>query len=142
MQLRRDYHQFLEQGYDVVAIGHGTPLRAAKYREELKLPFPILADREQQAYAAYGLGLASISSLVNPKLYLGGARALLAGSRLSKTSGDPRQLPGTFIIDRGGIVRFAKAAAIASDLATTGELLAWIECRQSVQERTAREHRR
>lgn len=126
-QLRRDHEHFSVRGYRVVAIVQGDAERAAAYRAELELPFSILADQDRSAYRAYGLIQASAKSFLDPKLYAGAIRALLSGALPSKPSGDPSQPPGTFIIDRGGVVRFAKPATRASDIATTTELLSWIE---------------
>lgn len=127
MQLHRDRQEVIDRGFTLVAIGQGTPARSAQFRQELDLQFPILADRELQAYQAYGLGRVGIRDMINPKLYLGGVRALLAGSTFSKPTGDTYQLPGTFIVDSRGVVRYAKPATIASDLASTAELIAWID---------------
>ena len=136
-QLKAEYGQLSARGYDVLAIGHGTPARAAAFARDLALPFPVLGDREQRAYAAYGLGRAGFRSLVDPRLYAAGAKAMLGGARQGKPEGDTRQLPGTFVIDPAGIVQFAKPAAIASDLATTGELLAWMDGRTGAPVATA-----
>lgn len=125
--MRRDHDQFMRRGYDVVVIGHGTPARARKFQADLNLPFPILGDWDQQGYAAFGLGRAGLSDMLRPAMYLSGLRATLAGSRQGRTDGDPAQLPGTFILDHGGIVRYAKPAAHAGDLASTTDLLAWID---------------
>lgn len=127
MQLRRDHQEFINRGYVVVAIGHGTALRAAKYRQYLNLPFPILADRHQRAYEAYGLGRAAYADFVNPKLYPGGIRAVLARSRFSRPSGDTQRLPGTSIVDRTGIIRYANSALIAGDLTPITKLITWID---------------
>jgi peroxiredoxin len=127
IQLRRDYDAFVSRGYAVVAIGDGTPARAALFRKDLDLRFPILADREHRGYDAYGLGKTKMADLVNPKLFVAGLRALSSGAMQGKSSGDARQLPGTFIVDPAGIVRYAHPATIASDLASTTELIAWIE---------------
>lgn len=128
-QLRDEYDAFERRGYGVLAIGHGTPARAASFARDLSLPFPVLGDWEQQAYAAYGLGRASFADLVNPRIYVAAARATLAGARGGKPDGDVRQLPGTFVIDPSGIVQFAKPAEIASDLATAVELISWMDAR-------------
>src|SRR4051794_29025441 len=56
LQLKRDYVRIRELGYDIVAIGHGTPARATKFAVDLELPFSVFADRELSTYATFGLG--------------------------------------------------------------------------------------
>jgi peroxiredoxin len=121
--LRRDRDRLQEAGLAVVAIGQGTPEQAAWFRQHFKLPFPVLADPERQAYRAFGLGTARASNLVKPDLLLATARTVASGIAPGRTMGDRRQLPGTFLIDRHGIIRWAKPAKHAADLATTDEIL-------------------
>ena len=111
----------------MVAIGLGTVQRAAKFKQDNELPYVVLADREQLGYQAYGLGKAGLSDIFKPDLILSGVRAFKAGARQGKGSGDPSQLPGTFIVDPAGMIQYAKPAKIASDLAATAELLSWID---------------
>ncbi len=108
----------------MVAIGQGAPAEAAWFRQQFKPPFPVFADPERQAYRAFGLGIARPSDLVKPGLLVAAARTVASGTIPGRTMGDRRQLPGTFLIDRHGIVRWAKPATHAADLATTGEILA------------------
>lgn len=122
--MRRDIDRLQHAGLAVVAIGQGTPAEAAWFRQQFKLPFPVLADPERQAYRAFGLGLARSSDLVKPDLLIAAARTVASGIAPGRTMGDRRQLPGTFIIDREGIIRWAKPATHAADLATTDEILA------------------
>jgi len=126
-QLRRDHQQFLDRGYAVVAIGLGSVQRAAKFKHDHALPFAVLADSDQRGYQAYGLGRGTLGDIFNPVLLVKSAKALFSGARQGRTSGDASQLPGTFIVDPAGYVRYAKPAKIASDLATTAELIAWID---------------
>lgn len=108
----------------MVAIGQGTPAEAAWFRRQFKLPFPVFADPERQAYRAFGLGFARASDLVKPDLLIAAARTVASGVAPGRTMGDRRQLPGTFLIDRQGIIRWAKPARHAADLATTDDILA------------------
>ena len=125
--MRRDHQEFIDRGYVVVAVGLGSVQRAAKFKQDNELPYVVLADREQFGYQAYGLGKAGLTDIFKPDLILSGMRAFKSGARQGKTSGDSAQLPGAFIIDPSGVVRYAKPAKIASDLAPTAELLSWID---------------
>jgi len=121
--LRRDIDRLRDAGLAVVAIGQGTPAEAAWFRQQFKLPFPVFADPERRAYRAFDLGGARPTDLVKPDLLLAAARTVASGITPGRTMGDRRQLPGTFLIDRHGIIRWAKPARHAADLATTDDIL-------------------
>lgn len=116
--------QLQNAGLAVVAIGQGTPEEAAWFRQQFRLPFPVFADPERQAYRAFGLGAARLTDVTKPSLLIAAARTVASGIVPGRTMGDRRQLPGTFIIDREGILRWARPARHAADLATTDDILA------------------
>ena len=56
------------------------------------------------------------------KSLIAGAKATLKGHTQGRTVGDPWQMPGAFVFDREGTVRYAHRAASASDNPTNAEL--------------------
>jgi hypothetical protein len=52
-----------------------------------------------------------------------GLQAAAKGHFIERPIGDVMQLPGTFIIDRGGIVRYARYARHSADHPPTAELI-------------------
>ena len=124
----RDAHRDIaERGYDVVAVGQGTGHRAAAFRRDNDLPFVVLGDPERAGYAAFGLRRGSLLDMLRPSLVVAGIKAAVGGARQSRTEGDPLQMPGTFLIDRGGIVRYAHPGTHAGDIPSTEELLRVID---------------
>ena len=120
----RDAHQELDrQGWTVVAVGQGPGSRSAVFQRELDLPFVVLGDPERAGYAAFGLERGSPLDMLRPSLIVAAGEALLSGARQGRTEGDPAQTPGTFIIDRTGIVRYAHPAAHAGDIPSAMELV-------------------
>ena len=120
----RDAHgELTERGYDVVAVGQGTGSRSAAFQREHDLPFVVLGDPERVGYAAFGLKRGSALRMLNPSMVIAGIKATLGGARQSATEGDPLQMPGTFLFDRDGIVRYAHPGAHAGDTPSTQELL-------------------
>jgi len=109
VQLRDDRERFEEAGAGITLIGLGPHTRAALFCDERHVPFECLSDPTQEAYRAYGLERGTNLQLFGPQLLLRYARALLTRDvEVAKLSGDDyRQMPGTFSIDRGGIVQFA-----------------------------------
>ncbi len=107
----------------VVAVGQGAGSRSAAFRRDNDLPFVVLGDPARAGYAAFGLRHGSTLDMLRPSLVVAGVKATLAGARQSKTEGDPLQMPGTFVIDRGGIVRYAHPGGHAGDIPSAKELL-------------------
>lgn len=52
--LRDDYDRFVAKGYAVVGISPDAPDKLARFREEYRLPFPLLSDPDHAVAAAYG----------------------------------------------------------------------------------------
>ena len=127
VHLRDAYAEFQKRGIAVVAIGVGSVQDAAELKAWLKLPSTVLADPEQAGYRAYGLGRGSVMQLASPKVFAAGLKAMAQGNKQVKATGDPKQLPGTFVVDQYGLVRFAHPATHAGDLASVASLLAAID---------------
>ena len=52
--LRDDNDRFIAAGYAVVGISPDAPDKLARFRQEYRLPFPLLADTDHAVAAAYG----------------------------------------------------------------------------------------
>ncbi len=117
------YDAFRAEGVAVAAIGQGTPRDARRFREQFSLPFPVLSDADRSAFAAYGLMDGTIEQVYSPTPGLRLARAMLRGHLPHRTVGSVRQLPGTFVIDRNGIIRMAHPGLHAADVPKIPTLL-------------------
>ncbi len=121
--MRRNHQRFLAAGGTLAVVGQGNPAQTAAFVAKLKLPYPVLADPERVAYSAYGLIEGGLGALLSPAAGRAYLRSFLSGAGGGPTVGHPRQLPGAFVIDRAGIVRFAQPGRHAGDTPTTDELL-------------------
>ena len=75
----------------------------------LELPYPVLVDRDRAAYAAWGLGRASALRIwADPRVWGRYLAAALGGERPTRFGTDTLQLGGDFVIDRAGVVAFAR----------------------------------
>lgn len=81
-QLGRMYEDFQAAGAEVIVILGDTPERAIKYAEQLKVPFPVLADPERRVYQA--LDLNKVAFVI--------------------------QRTASVIVDREGVIRYVKRA--------------------------------
>jgi hypothetical protein len=81
-------------------------------------------------HAAYGIGKGNLLRLIAPDAIRAGARAAAQGHKQGEATGDQQRLPGTFIVDANGIVRYAYYGKYAGDNPDLPELLrVWQESR-------------
>ncbi len=121
--MRRDHERIVQAGATVAVIGQGTPAESAAFSRELSLPYAVLADPDRDAFAAYGLIEGGPGAFLQPTAAGRAVWALLRGVGLGRPVGSIWQLPGAFVIDRSGIVLFAKPALHVADTPTTEDLL-------------------
>jgi peroxiredoxin len=106
-ELRRERDRIEEAGADVGLVGHGDPRAAAAFATTKRLPFPLLLDRDRGTYRAYGLVMGKATQVLNPRVALPWIKAELSVETRQRglKGGSFLQMPGTFVVDTGGIVR-------------------------------------
>jgi peroxiredoxin len=105
--LRNDWQRFSTAQIGIVAIGQGSVAKTKAFREQLALPFPLLADPRRLAYTAYdllGMELRREASL--GRLAHTVKAAVTYGAAISSDQ-DMRQLGGVFVVGTDGLIRFA-----------------------------------
>ncbi len=115
--------KFSEAGFHVVFVGLGTAEQAERFRKELSLSYQIICDPDKTLYHMFDLGRATISSIVSPSVLLKGLRALSEGYRPGMPQGDTMQLPGVFLIDTDGNIRYSYFSKDPSDHPSVETLL-------------------
>lgn len=101
----------------------GDPRQAQALCDRFQIPFPCLADGLRAGYRAFGLRRAALPELLAPSVVVRGIEAAAKGHLIERTVGDARQLPGTFIIDAAGIVRWARPARTPADHPSVAEIV-------------------
>jgi peroxiredoxin len=124
MQLHRSKAQFENNGFQVVLVGLGTFDQAEAFKKQFSLSFPIICDPEKKLYRAYGLGRGSVVSMASPALLLKGLKTLSRGHIPGVPQGDVMQMPGVFLIDTYGNIRYAHYSKDPSDNPSIETLLA------------------
>jgi len=99
-QLRQDYEQFLSREAEVLVIAPDTLDNAQAYFKKNQLPYPGLIDDTQTVYEQFDIQ----------------SRMLSMGQR-----------PGLFIIDKGGIVRYAYLGTQQWEIPSNTEVLAQLD---------------
>jgi len=111
-----------------VAVTQGNPEQAQALCDRFSVAFPCLADPQRAGYRAFGLKRGNWwDVLLNPAVLARGREAARKGHHIERPAGDVMQLPGTFIIDGGGIVRYARYARHSGDHPQTGELVSALQ---------------
>ena len=123
--LREERDLFEDTSAEVVLVGQGDATAEAAFREARGVPFPILLDAERHAYRAYGLSRGTSMQLFGPKVALPFLRANLHHETRQHglKGGSFRQMPGTFVVDADGMVRFAHRNRTVADNPTNAALL-------------------
>ena len=124
--MQRDYLRLKQAGAEILAMTMGTPQQAAQFRTRLKTDLTLLADPRRAAYQAYGLRQGTWQQVVGPRVWFSLLRAVFRGG-VGRPVGDVWQMPGTLVIDRQGIVRYAHYPGNQAERPSGEELLAVLE---------------
>jgi peroxiredoxin len=127
VRLRGDRVKFRRAGVNVVLIGLGTSERARWFCEDRGIPFVCVADPDVSAHRAYGLERGSLRQVMGPQVYFRWTKARLLADMpfpSAKRGEDVMQMPGTFVIDTDGIVRYAHRNKDVTDNPSNEEILA------------------
>jgi peroxiredoxin len=122
-QLRRHEEAFDRLGAKVVLVGLGSCEETAAFKKRFDVPFPMIADPQKRLFAAFNLGRTSLAGLLSPGLAVKGLAAMAKGEGMGIPKGDIRQLPGVFIIDRAGRLRFRHYGRDPADHPSPARLL-------------------
>lgn len=106
-------------------IGLGTPAQAAAFCRRWDVPFICLTSPDGRAHRAYGLRRGNLNQVAGPRVWMPWLRATARGHHQGRFGqGDPARLPGTFVVDPTGIVRYAHRGRRADDTPPNDEVLA------------------
>lgn len=127
--LREAYSEIRAAGAEVVVVTMDDPARLQAFKERWKLPFICLADPGQVGYRAFQCPRGSLLAVAGPAMWWRAIKSLFRhGAGLVR--GDPMQLPGAFIIDRGGTLRFVHRSRHSADWASPDQLLSVLQTLQ------------
>jgi len=125
-QLRQKADGFKRLDARLVLVGLGTPEETAAFKDQFRVPFTMIADPEKRLFKAFHLKQASLGGLLSVSMAVKGLSAMARGHTIGIPKGDVRQLPGVFIIDRGGRIRFSHYAKDPADHPDPEALLAFL----------------
>ncbi len=106
-------------------IGLGRPDQAAFFCDRAGVPFACMTSPDRSAHRAYGLRRGTLNQVTGPRMWGPWLRNQLSGLHQGRFGqGDVAQLSGTFVVDAGGVVRYAYRAQRSSDNPPNREVLA------------------
>ena len=125
-RLARGADAFAGAGVGVVLIGQGTLGEALGFTGPRRVPFEMLVDPDRSAYHAFGLVDGGPFQILAPAAVIGyvGVHVRGEGRQGGLHGGSLAQLPGTFVVDTAGVIRFAHRNRHQADDPEVGELLA------------------
>jgi peroxiredoxin len=126
-QLQNDISRFVELQTVLGLITVGRPTDASAFCREFPASFVCLSDAEKHVYRAYGLSRGTSQELFGPHIWARGFQAALHGHFQGMPKGDPFQMPGVFIVDGTGIVRYVHRHRDAADNPPNRELFEILE---------------
>ena len=106
VDVRKEYERLRDADGELVVVTMGSIEQTDHFRRSFDASFTFLADPEQTAYRAYGLARGTLRQIAGPSVWLPALKALAKGGA-GKPVGDVRQMPGSFVIDRQGIIQLA-----------------------------------
>jgi len=124
-QLRDDRERFEEAGAAVTLIGLGSPDQASAFCADRDVAFACVTSPDRSAHRAYGLRRGTFDQVAGPRVWFPWIRNQIGEKHQGRFGqGDTAQLPGTFVVDRQGIVRFAHRGRRSNDNPSNEEVLA------------------
>jgi peroxiredoxin len=112
--LREDHSKFQDKGAQIAVVTQGSPEQSAELCRRHNAEFQCLSDPQRECYRAYGLARGSFAQVMSPRILLKATVSALQGN-VGRQVGDVFQMPGTFVIDRGGIIRYCHRNRDAAD---------------------------
>ncbi len=114
--MRDNQQKITDAGFQIILVGMGDPQSSEKFKEEMKIDFPLICDPARDLYREYQLGGINMLNMLSPRVIMKGLSAMAQGHSLKTPRQDPAQSGGVFIIDTDGIIRWKYIPRDPSDI--------------------------
>jgi hypothetical protein len=127
-QVARGYPAIKALGGEVLQITGSKPAQARLYARQFTLPYPYLCDPDRSVRRAWGMDVRSHGPLYYAKTLMEGIRAPRPENDFGTFGPPPGELPslltdedmGFFVVDVGGVIRYASSGAYGTHRAIPG----------------------
>ena len=114
--MRREREAFEAAGVGVVLVVTGTPGQADAFRRDDDPPYPVVTDEACDLSRRYGLRRMEARDVFVPRALMRVLTRLAQGYGGKASGSVGGRLPGVFIVDRDGRVRFEYLACDIADV--------------------------
>lgn len=121
--MRDAYDEVRDAGAEVVALGTGNPFLARAFREDSRIPFPILIDTDAEAAEAASIESPPFWKMFQKVSWSATRRAWRDGHRVGVAGKRVTQLGSSFVIGPGPELLYAHRDAHSADHAPLDALL-------------------
>jgi alkyl hydroperoxide reductase subunit AhpC len=104
-------------------VGIGQPKHAERVCGRKAPSILCLTHKNTKIHRQYGLTEATIGQAFSPKLYTSAVRAMVRGNMQGESTGNTRMMPGTFIVDRDGVIQYTYYSQHMGDHPNINELI-------------------
>ncbi len=122
--MHRELPRIRRAGADLAFVGNGSRRFAAAFRDELGLEAPVYVDTARDSYRALGMKRSLVATVLSPRAWSHGVRALRGGARQKGIKGDAWQLGGVLVVAPGGRVAYRFLSSEAGDHPPVADVLA------------------
>jgi len=123
-QFKNSYSEFYTKNAEVAIIIQSPASTIQESGDVNVFPFRLIPDPKELIYRQYGVGSGNL--LMIPQSILKAFIYSIKGYRSGKQEGNTWQLPGDFVIDKEGIIRFVYIGKNMGDNLPPGKLLSYI----------------
>lgn len=108
----------------MVLIGLGAPEQATAFCTAREVPYACVSSPDRSAHRAFGLRRGNLDQVAGPRVWIPWLRNQLGAKHQGRFGqGDTAQLPGTFVVDEAGIIRYAHRGLRSNDNPANEDLL-------------------
>jgi peroxiredoxin len=123
-QLEQHHAALKAAGLNLIAVGLGEPKYAQHFCGKLAPNVTCLTDNTDISRDVYGLNRTAFQHLATGEFMKAVVQTSLSGHLQGKATGNTRMLPGTFIVDRTGVIRYAHYSVHPGDEPPFEDLIA------------------
>lgn len=94
------------KGIEVAFVHVGSEADAKEFFTEFGMEDKLrFSDPESRYYTVFGVNQQSLLRMLSPETFKNGLRAINSGNRQGKVQGNPKAMPGLFLISKGVVVK-------------------------------------
>ncbi|HET7738321.1 MAG TPA: peroxiredoxin-like family protein [Tepidiformaceae bacterium] len=124
VDLRSNEAKLRALGVNLALVTMGEPAETADFVAKYRWPGIAFCDPDRVAYRGFELTNGSLGQLAGPGVAFSAIKATVGGTLQGRVhGGDPKQMPGLFIVGTDGVIRYAHEFKHAGDQPPSRDLM-------------------